>query len=70
MSKIDTGDKELDEALTLEGELKGLVASLLEDDVPVEDIIETLIEALDIENTREAIGRLESAYRPTQEDEN
>ena len=62
MSKIDTGDKELDEALSLEGELKGWVESLVKDDVPLEDIVAILIEAMDIENTREAIARLEAEY--------
>ena len=62
MSKIDTGDKELDRALTLEGELKGLVESLVEDDVPLEDIVAILIESMDIEATQEAVSRLEAEY--------
>jgi len=62
MSKIDTGDKELDEALLVETQLKDFIASLLEDDVEAEDIIEVLVESMDIATTREAISRLEAEY--------
>jgi len=62
MSKIDTGDKELDEALLVETQLKDFIASLLEDDVEAEDIIEVLVESMNIATTREAISRLEAEY--------